>query len=1166
MEDSVLQDRADRIRQLFEELIELEPEEQSARLLQLQDHDSSLGDDLLKLLKGHKKADNVLDDYQRLLQSYRQSVMGTQTRSAFGDLTGQVISHYEILEFIGAGGMGVVYKARDLKLDRIVALKCLPAHLVSQNEAKQRFIQEARAAARLDHPNICTVFEIDETLDGLLFIAMAFVEGDTLKQKIQRGPLPVHEVVHLATQIGDGLKLAHAHGVIHRDVKPANVIVTPNGKAILLDFGIARVAGTTLTRTGQALGTVSYVAPERVRGGKVDHRADLWSLGVMIYEMLTGLKPFDGPNDIAVLHALQTVEPDPVRVLRPETPESLARVVSKALQKDPTLRYQNAEALVADLEGSGSKYVTVRPTSARLPAPLTDIIGREREIEQCLALLSEGRLLTLTGPAGTGKTRLSIEVAARMENAFPDGVCYISLEALNEPDLVAPAIAHALEIVETASQPVIESLKQALRTRQQLLILDNFEQVAPAASIVAALLAACPGLKILVTSRMPLHISGEQEFPIHPLTLPTAGVPVTASTLKVYSAVQLFVKRAQAVQPQFRLTDENAAAVASLCAKLDGLPLALELAAARIKLFSPQAMLARLTQQLDLLRGVQFDRPARHQTLRQAIDWSYDLLDDNQQQFFRCVTTFPGGFTLEAIRAVCSSLDEPKILDYLEALVEQSMLKRDDRFDEEPRFYMLETLRTYGLERLEESSDAKEVRDAHLNYYITLAEKAEEELNGPDAARWLDRLEEEHNNFRAALAWAARSRNIEAELRLGAALSGFWATRGYLHEGQQRLEKMLTTLSTNVSAAIRAKALNSLGILTFLLGDFRVAETVLEESLSLWQKVGDPEGIANVMNDLTWVALELSDSIKARKLADQTLVLSRRLNLTRSTAVSLYNLGWLESYAGRCRNACDALEESLSLYRSINDIRGEALTCLSLAWVETLKGRFDQASVYQESAREILHDVKDPLFGAWALFVRGLIHLEQGDFNPASDLLAQSISAWRTVGYRPGLGWALCTQSLVYIFQEKPDKSLECLQEADALYMILTCKWGISLMHYCLGLVAHLQGDLEKTLKHLNFSLNLRSKSDLYLSTVECLEALAGIYIERNYPELALRLLGASLAERERLEAPVPPRLLDRFELYHQELRSALEPETYEQTWAEGRSLTLDQTVALVLE
>ena len=432
-------------------------------------------------------------------------------------LEGRQVKSSQIVRLLGRGGMGAVYLARDDRLKRNVALKFLPLHLSADEQAKARFLTEARAAAALDHPNICTIHEVGETDDGHLFIAMAYYEGETLKQIIARGPLPSDEAMEIARQVAQGLAAAHRKGIVHRDVKPANIIMTPEGQAKIVDFGIAKVAGYDQTQPGLVMGTVAYMSPEQMQGLDVDHRTDFWSLGVVCYELLTGERPFRGDYRQALVYAIQNKAPEPLTQYLEAVPDALQHVIDRLLDKELRTRYRQADDLLADLaqlaSGGTVAAVETRPREAEaafpntLPAPLTSFVGRAQEVEQVKALLARTRLLTLTGPGGTGKTRLMLEAAAELIEAYQGGVWLVELAALTDPSLIAERVASALNVQEQPGRTIRATLVDYLRRKELLLLLDNVEHVVrESAAFVEHMLEHCPKLKILVTGREALFI------------------------------------------------------------------------------------------------------------------------------------------------------------------------------------------------------------------------------------------------------------------------------------------------------------------------------------------------------------------------------------------------------------------------------------------------------------------------------------------------------------------------------------------------------------------------------------------------------------------------------------------------------------------------------------
>ncbi|MGH9882877.1 MAG: protein kinase domain-containing protein, partial [Pyrinomonadaceae bacterium] len=719
------------------------------------------------------------------------------TMSAAG---ARLLGRYEIRSLLGKGGMGEVYLAHDTQLHRPVALKIISSGFIRDENRLRRFKQEALATSALNHPNIITIYEIGSEGD-VEFIATEFIDGMSLRERLVSGALKFDEVLDLGAQIASALAAAHAAGIIHRDVKPDNIMIRQDGYVKVLDFGLAKLtekglegrssdpqAATKIlieTSPGMIMGTVAYMSPEQARGLALGATTDIWSLGVVLYEMLTGHVPFKGKTMTDTIVAILGREPPPLAQYTAKAPDDLQQILTKALHKQTDERYQMVDDLLVDLRSlkrewefqaklksvGKSDLLQDSPTVAdsrgpalaashrhNLPAQITPLIGRKTEASTIKKLFRTGnaRLVTLTGPGGTGKTRLSLEVGAEMLSDFQDGVFFVTLAPISDPSLVASAIAKTLSVKESFDRPLVESLKEHLREKQMLLLLDNFEQTLAAAPLVIELLAASPQLKILVTSRAVLHLSGEHQFPVPPLTMPDSKSMPPVEVLEQYSAVALFSQRARAVRPDFAITDKNAGAVVEICRRLEGLPLAIELAAARIKLFPPGIVLARLNDRLQLLTGGARDLPERQQTMRSTIAWSYELLEEEEKKLFRRLSVFVDGCTPEAAEAVCNSMGDLRLdfLDGMASLVDKSLQRQEEHLGAEPRFRAFETIREYGLECLSKSGEAAAISRQHANFFLKFAEQIEPKLLGSDQEVWLDRLEVEHENLRAALEWS----------------------------------------------------------------------------------------------------------------------------------------------------------------------------------------------------------------------------------------------------------------------------------------------------------------------------------------------------------------------------------------------------------------------------
>jgi predicted ATPase len=642
--------------------------------------------------------------------------------------------------------------------------------------------------------------------------------------------------------------------------------------------------------------------------------------------------------------------------------------------------------------------------ATNLPDEPTPFIGREPEVAAITALLRRPgiRLVTQTGVGGTGKTRLALRVGSTLLGEFADGVFFVSLASVMDPRLIASSIAETVEVKEEGGKPLLDTLTGALRDKRLLLLLDNFEHLLDGSPVVTSLLDTCHDLHILVTSRSPLHVAREHEYAVSPLSVPDPSHLPPFEALYQFEAVQLFIDRAQAAKADFELTRANAPAVAQVCSRLDGLPLAIELAAARIKLFPPQALLHQLSSRLRLLTGGARDRPRRQKTLRDTIDWSYNLLSSEDQTLFAQLSVFAGGCSVEAAAAVCSSGRELDILEGIGSLIDKSLLRREG--EDEPRFVMLETIREYATERLEATSSAEELRRRHIQYFVALAQEAEPHLeSGKEQIAWLHRLETERDNLNVALACAATMGESDLGLQLSAALGLFWYTRGYWSEGRQWLEGMLASGSSDVCSATRLKAIDALAMLASEQGDYGRADELHEKGVALARQTGETAALARLLFSWAHTARRQTRWDHAEARFAEALALYRQHGDKRGIAATLGSMAVLATNVGNDERASKLNEESLALARELDNKQLIGYNLHNDGWIALRRGDLQAARVLFAESLTLMREIGDK-DGVWGnLDALGQVALKQGDDARAEALYVDALALAQQLDDRPGL-------------------------------------------------------------------------------------------------------------------------------------------------------------------
>lgn len=1089
---------------------------------------------------------------------------------------GLVLSEiYRLERQLGQGGMGQVWLASHILLQEPRAIKLILQAFAQDPHVRQRFIQgEARLSLRLQHPNITRVFDLGQHRT-IPYLVMEYVpgpagkHGSDLKSRLNaEGKFDPERTADLLDQIAAGLEAAHRQGLIHRDFKPANLLLSEEGVIKISDFGLVKDLAGDLDlgiTAGYGLGSPVYMAPEQARG-QAGFQSDIYSLGVVLFEMLTGQLPFTGDPYSLLLHHHQT-PPPLLHLLEPSLSPALSLVVTQAMAKKPEERYGSAlelaqafraavygnilvhdaatsistpakpagrvsppappggllSFLFTDIEGSTQLWehhplemkvalarhdlilreaiegeggyvfkmigdafnaVFTNPLSAtkaalsaqqrlaqeewpagigaikvrmalhtceaenrqgdfvnpnlnriariqavayggqillsnvvaeavkdrlaslpaggwaegvhlkdlgerrlrdliqpehiyqlcapglveefpplktldylpnNLPTQFSSFVGRENEVAEVVQLLHRHRLVTLTGVGGSGKTRLSLAVAAEALPQFPDGAYFVELANLTDPDLLPGEIAVILGVQESPGKTLFESLKSHLQSKKLLLVLDNYEQLIKGKTVPVELLKAAPDLKIIVTSRIALVVSPEREYPVEPLPLPEISQKDLARPERLLEnpAVALFVERGQSARPGFALTKENAGAIIEICVKIDGLPLAIELAAARVKVLTPHSILARLNERFKVLRAGELELPERQQTLRGVIEWSYDLLKEWEKRLFERLGVFVGGSYLEGVEEIGSGAGvlREDVLDGLESLVNKRLVRLTEQ-GEEMRYGMLETIREFGMEKLTERGESEAVLDRFGAYCREVTDRCNRKLRGPEEMVALQRLGLEYPNLRTALDWYIRQDRAEDALGAGSSLLNFWSIRSFYTEGRTYLNRTLSMPVKNKYTPARGKTLYAAAFLAFSQGLYEEAARLINESLDINRFLDNREGLAQALYILGVLAINQEDYNQARKALEECLNLRRETGDRTGTASVLNNLSWLSYEQGDYAAARKYVEECLSITRELKSVIMLASSLVSLANIEQRQGYYQEAiEHYRESLK-----------------------------------------------------------------------------------------------------------------------------------------------------------------------------------------------------------------------
>ncbi len=920
---------------------------------------------------------------------------------------------FDDAEEIGRGGFGIVYRCTQVALDRVVAVKVLTSE---PGHDRERFLREQRAMGRLTgHPNIVGVLQVGETASGYPYLVMQYHRHGSLEARIrEHGPLTLQAMLRLGVKIAGALESAHRLGILHRDVKPGNILFTDFGEPALSDFGIAHITGGFKTATGTFTGSPAFTAPEILRGDPPSTASDVYGLGATLFCALTGHAAFERRSGEQVVAQFLRIASESAPDLHDRgIPDDICSVVESAMSRDVNER-PSAVALgdeIRQVQAShgfpvdemalraepGAERVdrravvtsTGRRTLGNLPLELTSFVGRHSELSQVKSALSKSRLVTLTGIGGIGKTRLALRAADEARADFTGGVWFADLSEVRDGSRLVDAVAATFGLRDESGGPLQEVLVEFLSTRELLLVLDNCEQVVDAvARLAEALLRACPELRILATSLEHLGIGGELVLPLSPLACPHADAESARGALPGSDAVALFVERAAAAVPGFALTDDNKATVARICSRLDGLPLAIELAAARLRVMSPDQILTRLADRYALLTHGRRGAPTRQQTLRWSIGWSYDLCTAAEQQLWGRLSVFAGSFELEAAEGICANgLDPGDLVDLVSSLVEKSILIRAESKGV-VRFRFLDTLREYGRKQIGKTVQYAEIRRRHADWYRQLVRDAAAEWVSPQQVNWINRLERDLVNVREALEFML-SEDSGAALAMAAAVSPFWVSRGLLGEGRRWLDRALAAAAHEPTAE-RIAALYYATLLAGLQGDPSAGAAQAREMQTLVKQIADPT---------------------AHTLADIAA-------------------GFTSLFGGDLSGACELLDNVVD---ACADLTTQLEALLILGWAHELRGNLDQALAVNEKALALTESHGESVLRSYALWATGIAKWREGDRVKGVELLKLGLWLARELNDRRTA--ASCIEALAWIAgdADQPQRAVAMMAAAEAL-------------------------------------------------------------------------------------------------------------------------------------
>ncbi|MFC1572256.1 protein kinase [Candidatus Eisenbacteria bacterium] len=1094
-----------RLRAFVLSLAKLCPAEREAALQQKHADDPALASAAEKLLKHDE--DNAARDSELaptvgfLMEGSSERPLNVMRQGNGSGRWGPL----ELLEKVGEGAFGETFRARDPRLERMVALKILrtPSSIgpgSTEAPESREVIREGVLLARVRHPNVAAVYGAEEH-EGRAGLWMEYIEGQTLEALLRsQGRFGERETVGIGLDLSRALAVVHGVGIVHRDLKTQNVMREEGGRIVLMDFGVGLDLQKERETARGLVGTLPYMAPELLLGEPATVRSDIYSLGILLYRILTGDFPIESDSVKELRASLKAGRSGRLRDARPDLSGEFTYVIDRCLSLQPKDRFETAgelESVLMRLAGSprtrakegateaGSDLPT--SSSTNLPRLPSTFVGRGRELAAVQQLVEHNILVTLTGSGGCGKTRLALEVARQMMSHFPDGVWLVDLAPVNSETLVPSSVALALSVKEVPQRSVSETLVDLLEQKDLLLVLDNCEHLLEGtARLVNQLLRACPRFRILSTSREALAITGEMTYRVPPLSIPDSSDRASLLEIGEAEAVHLFIDRAQGVNAGFRLTEQNAMDVVRVCRRLDGIPLAIELAAARVKAMGVAEIASRLDDRFRLLTSKARTGSSRHRTLHATIDWSHELLSDQERILFRRLSVFAGGCTLDALEVVCAGngIENREVLDLIAHLVDKSLVYLDMERSQrtgQSRYRMLETIRLFAGDRLASSGEAVGIKRGYRHHYATFSERSERELHGPDQVRWLCLLDSEHDNMVSALRPVAHeAEDVGPQLRLASALGKYWSVRGHFQMALEHYEELLSEPKAQLRTEARARALywashmamwlelprsrqlaeeslaisrelgnekliaaalGRLGVVIYEQletggeGSVDVAKSHLETSLRISRERGDPLCASYALDHLAMIAHAMGDMSTAKTYVEDSLKVSRELGNLGAMGESLGELAQAAHRSGDEDRAKRLAGESLSIARKLGDRMAIVFALSVLARSEDATKDSDRLWSYYEEILDNLRNLPGISLHPILTVLKKQAALAQGrgEFNRAHDLITEHLRISQRMGDTSGIASSLLAFSVLARRRNMPGPAARLLATFQAL-------------------------------------------------------------------------------------------------------------------------------------